>query len=77
MKNIILSNWTIPRILWTVIGLVIIGEAIYRRDVASIIVGLIFTGMGVLNRMCLFSSSCSVPVKGKKSKPEEPPYGKH
>lgn len=66
MKNMLLYNWTLLRILWVAIGIIIIADAIYRRDMFSIIGGLIYTTMGVFNKMCMFSGNCSVPVKESK-----------
>lgn len=66
MKNRILSNWTLPRILRVIIGIVIIGMAISRADIASGIIGAIFTGMSVLNIGCCGSGACYTPVKNSK-----------
>jgi hypothetical protein len=66
MKDRILSNWTLSRILRVFIGIVIIGEAISRADIASGIIGAIFTGMGVFNLGCCGSGACYTPVKNSK-----------
>jgi hypothetical protein len=66
MKDRILSNWTLPRILRVTIGIVIIGMAISRADIASGIIGAIFTGMGVFNIGCCGSGACYTSVKKSK-----------
>lgn len=63
MKNRILNNWTLPRILRVAIGMVIIGEAIFRADLISGIAATAFTGMGVFNIGCCGSDACYTPVK--------------
>ncbi|WP_439695403.1 hypothetical protein ACFGVS_20565 [Mucilaginibacter sp. AW1-7] len=66
MKNRILSNWSLSRILRVIIGVVIISEAIARADVVSGIAGAIFTGIGVFNLGCCGSGICYTPVKTSK-----------
>lgn len=66
MKDCILNNWTLPRILRVIIGIVIIGMAISRVDIASGIIGTIFTGMGVFNIGCCGAGGCYTPVKNSK-----------
>lgn len=66
MKDRMLSNWTFSRILRVIIGIVIIGMAIDRADIASGIIGAIFTGMGVFNIGCCGSGACYIPVKNSK-----------
>ncbi|MNK05647.1 hypothetical protein D3C87_235310 [compost metagenome] len=74
MKNRILSNWTLVRILRVIIGIVIIGMAISRSDIASGIIGVIFTGMGFLNIGCCGSGACYTPVKNRKKDSKEISY---
>jgi hypothetical protein len=66
MKDRILSNWTLSRILRVIIGMVIIGEAIFRADLISGIAGAIFTGMGVFNIGCCGSGACYTSAKNNK-----------
>ena len=63
MRKIILSNWTFLRILHLVIGIVIICEAIFRKDILSGLGGLIFTGMGIFNISCCGARGCYLPVE--------------
>jgi len=74
MKNRILSNWTLPRILRVIIGIVIIGLAISRADIATGIIGAIFTAMGVLNIGCCGSGACYTPVKNSKAELKDISY---
>jgi hypothetical protein len=66
MKNRILGNWTLSRILRVIMGIVIIGEAISRADITTGILGTIFTGMGVFNIGCCGSGACYTPLKNSK-----------
>lgn len=66
MKNRIFSNWTLPRVLRVIIGIVIIGEAISRADITTGILGAIFMGMGVFNIGCCGSGACYAPIKSSK-----------
>lgn len=66
MKDHIISNWTLPRILRVIIGIVIIGMAISSDDIAAGIMGAIFTGMGIFNTGCCGSGACITPVKNSK-----------
>jgi hypothetical protein len=74
MKNSILRNWTFARILHLIIGIVIICEAIYRRDMVSGLGGLIFSGMGIYNISFWGSGGCYMPVKKTKENHEETNY---
>lgn len=66
MKDRILSNWNLPRILRVIIGIVIMGMAISREDISSGIIGAVFTGMGVFNIGCCGFGACYTPVKNSK-----------
>lgn len=74
MKDRILNNWTLPRILRVIIGLGIIGMGISRVDIASGILGAIFTGMGVFNIACCGSEACYTPVKNSKKDSKDISY---
>jgi len=74
MKDRILSNWTLPRILRVIIGIVFIGMAISRADIASGVIGAIFTSMGVFNIGCCGSGACYTPVKNSKEDSKEIRY---
>lgn len=66
MKNRILNNWNLPRVLRVMIGIVILVMAISRADLASGIIGAVFTGMGVFNISCCGSGACYTPIKNSK-----------
>lgn len=74
MKNIVLKNWSFPRILHLIIGVVIMFEAVYRKDMISGLGGLIFTGMGIFNISFCGSRWCYLPVKHTKDAPEDVVY---
>ncbi|MGN6181638.1 MAG: hypothetical protein ACTHNW_20820 [Mucilaginibacter sp.] len=66
MKDRILRNWNLPRILRVMIGIVILIMAISRADPGSGIIGAVFTAMGVFNIGCCGSGACYTPVKNSK-----------
>jgi hypothetical protein len=63
MKQAILTNWTFSRVLRLVLGVVIIIQAIYTRDIPIGIMGLIFTMMPVFNIGCCGAGGCYTPAK--------------
>lgn len=63
MKNTILYNWTLGRRLWVIIGLVIITEGVFKKDLVSFIGGLIYTGIGVFNKTLCSTGLCSFSLK--------------
>jgi hypothetical protein len=74
MKDRILSNWSLSRILRVIFGIVIIGMAMSRTDIASGILGAIFTGMGVFNIGCCGSGACYTSVKNSKKDSKDISY---
>jgi len=74
MKDRILSNWTLSRILRVIIGIAIIGMAISGADIASGVIGTIFTGMGVFNIGCCGSGYRYTPVKTSKEDSKDISY---
>ena len=74
MRNRIINNWTLPRILRVIIGMVIIGEAISRADLILGLAATVFPGMGVLNIGCCGSGACYTPIKNSKSDPKDIGY---
>jgi hypothetical protein len=63
MKNIILNNWTFSRMLWVIIGMVIITEAILRKDLVTGVAGLVYTGMGIFNKTFCSLGACAFSPK--------------
>ena len=74
MRNRIINNWTLPRILRVIIGMVIIGEAVSRAEVITGIAGAIFTGMGIFNIGCCGSGACYTPVRNSKKNSKDISY---
>lgn len=66
MKNRILSNWSLSRILRVFLGLVIIAEAVSGANIMGAVAGAIFMGMGVFDVGCCGSGACYVSVKNSK-----------
>lgn len=71
MKNTILSNWSFLRIIRLILGIGIVVQAIYSRDVLIGAMGLLFTSMAVFNFGCCASGGCAVPIKKNSVKQEE------
>lgn len=63
MKNMILTGWTFSRVLWVLFGIVIITEAILRKELVPGIAGLLYTAMGVFNRTICGLGLCSFSPK--------------
>ena len=55
----LLSNWNLMRIIRLVLGTVILVQGIIGKDFVSIVFGVLFGGMAVLNMGCC-SGGCSV-----------------
>lgn len=68
MKNMILTGWTFSRVLWVLIGIVIITEAILRKELVPGVAGVLYTAMGVFNRTICGLGLCSFsPKAGEKA----------
>jgi hypothetical protein len=63
MKNRLLNNWSFPRIIRLIIGIIIIIEAIYSKDVLIGALGLFFTSMAVFSFGCCAVGGCYSPPK--------------
>ena len=63
MTQAILTNWSFSRVLRLVIGMVILGQAFYTKDVSIGLLGLLFTMMPVLNIGCCGAGGCYTPAK--------------
>ncbi|MEP7278366.1 MAG: hypothetical protein ABI813_06975 [Bacteroidota bacterium] len=70
MKHAIVSNWNILRALRLIIGMAIIIQAIFSKDILFGMAGLLISGMAVLNIGCCGIGTCYTPVK-QVSKPAE------
>ena len=66
MKNMILTGWTFSRVPWFIIGILIITEAILRKELAPGIAGLLYVAMGIFNRTICSSGLCSFSPKAGK-----------
>jgi hypothetical protein len=61
MKNSLISNWNLVRLLRLAIGMAIIVMAMVSRDVFLGAAGLFFAGMAVLNVSCCGMGGCAAP----------------
>jgi hypothetical protein len=71
MKNI-LNGWTIPRILYTFIGIMVIANAIMEQQYWGIALGGYFAAMGIFNFGCAaggcYTGNCNTaPVRQPKN----------
>lgn len=74
MKQAILTNWTFFRFLRLIMGIGIIVQAIYSKDMLLGLVGLLFTGMPVFNIGCCGAGGCSIPSKKGTDTPKDITY---
>lgn len=67
----IFNNWTFSRMLWVIIGMVIITEAVLRRDLVTGVAGLVYTGMGIFNKtFCSLGGCAFSPRTAEKTTPK-------
>lgn len=72
-----LSNWHLMRILRLLLGIIIIIQGAVEHEAAFVLMGILFSGMSVLNIGCCGPAGCSTSspfVKGKQSENEEITY---
>jgi hypothetical protein len=67
MKQMVLSNWNLFRLLRLVIGVAIIVQAILVKDSMLGMAGLLFTGMAVFNIGCCGAAGCYTSAKAGKT----------
>lgn len=68
MKERILKNWTVQRLLYTVIGVVVAGSGFMQHDLVSILFGAYFASMGVFAFGCAAGCCTYVPPRNRGSK---------
>lgn len=59
------KNWNFSRILRLVLGVAIIVQAYYAKDVFMGFMGVLFTAMPVFNVGCCATGNCSTPTVRK------------
>lgn len=74
MKDILLNNWNIVRILRLGIGIAIIVQAIVAADILFGLAGLLFTGMALFNAACCGVSGCATTPTTKKAASKDISY---
>ncbi len=62
MKQSILNNWNLFRFLRLVIGVAIVVQGIFAKDIMFGFAGLLFTGMAVFNIGCCGAGGCNAPT---------------
>ena len=74
MKQRILSRWTLTRVLYLLLGVLVIIQAVLIQQWIGILIGGYFSAMGLFAFGCAggncFGANCSVPSK-KINAPEE------
>lgn len=63
MKEIILSNWTIIRVIRLLLGLAVIVQAVVLKDTLLGVAGLLFSSMALFNRGCCGQAGCATTAK--------------
>ena len=74
MKDVLLNNWNIVRVLRLLIGLAIMVQAVVANDLLFGFLGLVFTGMALFNAACCGVGACATPTSSKKSSSKEITY---
>lgn len=68
MNRIINGPWNLFRIFRLGLGLLMVGQGIYIRDVFFILAGALFSLMALFNSGCCAMGSCEAPVSKKNDK---------
>lgn len=63
MKEIIMSNWNLMRVIRLLAGIAILIQAIVNKDAVFGVVGGLFTIMALFNTGCCGVGGCNVPIK--------------
>lgn len=63
MKDTILKNWTIVRLIRLLIGVGIIVQAVVLQDLLLGAAGLLFGGMALFNAGCCGTAACATPSR--------------
>jgi len=74
MKEVLLNNWNLMRVLRLSAGFAIIIQSILNKDTVFGIAGLLFTLMAIFNTSCCGSGACYAPVKKTTKNTEEISY---
>jgi len=73
MKQRLLSNWNLVRILRLAMGIAIMLQAFLIRDVPLALAGLLFTALPLFDLGCC-GGACSTPALGNNKKNKEVHY---
>ena len=57
MKNILLNNWTFFRAIRLIMGIAIIIQAYFAKDILFGFAGIVFSGMALFNAGCCGTNS--------------------
>lgn len=63
MKQLVLHNWNLIRVLRLAMGIAILVQAVLANDVLFGMIGILFTAMPVFNLGCCAGGNCSAPVQ--------------
>lgn len=74
MKNILLNNWNLFRILRLILGIIIIFQSIYSKDWQMFIVGFLFAGLALFNIGCCGANGCYTSTNLPKNNNKEINY---
>jgi hypothetical protein len=66
MNRILSGPWNLFRIFRLGLGLLMVGQGIYIRDVFFILAGALFSIMALFNSGCCAMGSCTTPAPQKK-----------
>ncbi|NLR89746.1 hypothetical protein [Flammeovirga agarivorans] len=58
MKQRLLNNWNIPRVLWLVLGVAVLAPSVQNHEVVGIVMGGYFILMSIMGWGCNAKNGC-------------------
>ncbi len=71
MGNGILSNWTVTRALYLIMGLFVVVQAVYEKQYFGIAIGGYFMAMAIFNFGCAAGGCCNTYMPDSTAKARE------
>lgn len=69
MRNGILTNWTITRLLYLIMGVLLVVQSVYEQQYFGLAFGAYFMAMGIFNFGCAaggcYGNACSIDARQK------------
>jgi len=74
MKQVLLSNWNLIRVVRLIMGVAIVVQAIMVKDILFGAMGLLLTALPLFNLGCCTTGYCAPPVPKQVSDDKEIAY---